>query len=427
MSRRGWLVTFSGMGLNLALGTLYAWSVFGQQFTEAIDKGGFGWSKTAAAMPYSIAIGIFALMMIPAGRLQDKLGPGIIATIGAILMAAGMIVTSFSTPESALPAIIGFGILAGTGIGFGYASATPAAVKWFPPEKKGLIAGIVVAGFGLASVYVAPLSQYLLGSYGVSKSFLILGIAFGIVTLIITRFIKSPPSSPVPVAAKPNRAQAKASPASQNDYTWTEMMKTPTFYLLWVEFTCGALAGLMIIGHLAKIVAVQSNNTIKLGFIFVALLAVFNAGGRVLAGALSDKIGRIRTIFIVSVGQAIVMLLFSGASTITGFVVGSAIIGICYGSCLSLFPSACGDYWGTKNLGLNYGILFTAYGIGGILGPILAGRISDSTGNYSMAYTIAAGLMIVAAVLTFFTKAPEKEIARELPHPILARELQATD
>ena len=381
MSKKGWVVTFSGMGLNLALGTLYAWSVFGKQFTEAIDKGGFGWSKTAAAMPYSIAIGFFALMMIPAGRLQDKLGPGIIATIGAILMALGMIITSLSTPGSALPAIIGFGVLAGTGIGFGYASATPAAVKWFPPEKKGLIAGIVVAGFGLASVYVAPLSRFLLGSYGVKSSFLILGIAFGIVMLIITRFIKNPPTPVVPV--KPNPGQAKTAPASERDYTWVEMVKTPTFYFLWIEFTCGALAGLMIIGHLAKIVAVQSNNTLQIGFIFVALLAVFNAGGRVLAGALSDKIGRIRTIFIVSVGQAIMMFLFSGASTITGFIVGSAVIGICYGACLSLFPSACADYWGTKNLGLNYGILFTAYGIGGVFGPILAGRIADSTGNYS--------------------------------------------
>ena len=424
MSKRGWIVTFSGMGLNLALGTLYAWSVFGKQFTEAIDKGGFGWSKTTAAMPYSIAIGFFALMMIPAGRLQDKLGPGIIATIGAILMAVGMIVTSLATPEGPLPAIIGFGVLAGTGIGFGYAAATPAAVKWFPPEKKGLIAGIVVAGFGLASVYVAPLSQYLLGSYGVNKSFLILGIAFGIVTLIITRFIKNPSS---PVAAKPNPAQAKAASVSQKDYTWIEMLKTPTFYLLWTEFTCGALAGLMIIGHLAKIVSVQSNNTIKLGFIFVALLAIFNAGGRIVAGALSDKIGRIRTIFIVSVGQAIMMFLFSGTSTITGFVVGSAIIGICYGSCLSLFPSACGDYWGTKNLGLNYGILFTAYGIGGIFGPILAGRIADASGNYNMAYTISAGLMILAAILTFFTKAPKRESAVEFYQPAPAVKPEIAD
>jgi MFS transporter, OFA family, oxalate/formate antiporter len=425
MSKKGWLVTFSGMSLNLALGTLYAWSVFGKQFTEAIDKGGFGWSKTAAAMPYSIAIGMFALMMIPAGRLQDKIGPGIIATIGGILMAAGMIITSFSTPESALPAIIGFGILAGTGIGFGYASATPAAVKWFPPEKKGLIAGIVVAGFGLASVYVAPLSRFLLGSYGVKSSFLILGIAFGIVMLVITRFIKNPPAQVA--AVKPASGQAKTVPASASDYTWGEMVKTPTFYLLWIEFTCGALAGLMIIGHLAKIVAVQSNNTLQIGFIFVALLAVFNAGGRVLAGALSDKIGRIRTIFIVSVGQAVMMFLFSGASTITGFIIGSAIIGICYGSCLSLFPSACADYWGTKNLGMNYGILFTAYGIGGVFGPILAGRIADSTGSYGLAYTIAATLMILAAILTFFTKAPAKRAVLEVISAAPAPKLQPTE
>jgi len=408
MNRKGWAVTFSGTGLNLALGTLYAWSVFGKQFTEAVDKGGFGWSKTAAAMPYSIAIGFFALMMIPAGRLQDKVGPRVIATIGAIMMAIGMIITSLSTPGNALPAIIGFGVLAGTGIGFGYASATPAAVKWFPPEKKGLIAGIVVAGFGLASVYVAPLSRFLLGSYGVKSSFLILGIAFGVVTVIIAQFIRNP-STPV-VPAKHNPAQAKAVPAGRKDYTWVEMLKTHTFYFLWLEFTCGALAGLMIIGHLAKIVAVQSNNTIQIGFIFVALLAVFNAGGRVLAGAVSDYIGRIRTILIVSVGQAIVMFLFSGASSITGFILGSAVIGICYGACLSLFPSACADYWGTKNLGLNYGILFTAYGIGGIFGPILAGRIADSTGNYGMAYSISAGLMILAAILTFFTKAPGEKV-----------------
>ncbi len=412
MSKRGWVVTFSGMGLNLALGTLYAWSVFGKQFSEAVDKGGFGWSKTAAALPYSIAIGVFALMMIPAGRLQDKFGPRIIATIGAVLMAIGMIVTSLSTPGSTLLAIIGFGILAGSGIGFGYASATPAAVKWFPPAKKGLIAGIVVAGFGLASVYVAPLSRYLLGAYGVNKSFWILGVAFGIVTLIITRFIQNPKVAPAP--AKPNPAQQKVVASAQTDYVWSEMLRTPTFYLLWMEFTCGALAGLMIIGHLARIVAVQSNNQLQFGFIFVALLAVFNAGGRVLAGALSDYIGRVRTIFIVSVGQAIMMFFFSGISSITGFILGSAVVGICYGSCLSLFPSACADYWGTKNLGFNYGILFTAYGIGGLFGPILAGRIADSSGNYNMAYTIAAGLMIVAAILTFFTKAPgAKTVAQE--------------
>ena len=407
MSRKGWLVTFSGMGLNLALGVLYAWSVFGKQLTEAVDKGGFGWTKTASALPYSIAIGFFALMMIPAGRLQDKFGPRITASIGAALTGIGLIITGFSSPGSSLPATIGFGILAGTGIGFGYASATPAAVKWFPPEKKGLIAGIVVAGFGLASVYIAPLSRYLLGSYGVNKSFVILGIAFGVITLIITQNIRNP-DTPTPSQAKPKATKTPGT-VKKVDYIWSEMLRMPVFYLLWLEFTCGALAGLMIIGHLAKIVAVQSNNAIQIGFIFVALLAVFNAGGRLIMGMVSDYIGRVKSILIVCITQAIMMFLFSHLSTITGFIVGSAVVGFSYGACLSLFPSTCADYWGTKNLGLNYGILFTAYGIGGIVGPILAGRIADSSGNYNMAYVVSAGLMIFAAILTFFTKAPGEQ------------------
>jgi len=413
MKNKGWLVTFSGMGLNLALGVLYAWSVFGKQLTEPIAKGGFGWSKTVAALPYTIAIAFFATMMIPAGRLQDKFGPRIVATVGALLTGAGLIVTSLATPENMIPAVIGFGVLAGTGIGLGYASATPAAVKWFPPEKKGLIAGIVVSGFGLASVYIAPLSKFLLDTYGVNRSFMMLGLAFAVITTIVSQFIQNP-SAP----------QVKLNQPSSTNYR--EMLKTPTFYLLWVEFACGAMAGLMIIGHLAKIVSVQSNNAIQLGFLFVALLAIFNAGGRLIAGMVSDYIGRIRTILIVCLSQAIIMFFFSRLSTIPAFILGSAIVGFSYGACLSLFPSAAADYWGTKNLGLNYGILFTAYGVAGVFGPILAGRMADLTGNYNMAYTISASLMIFAAFLTFFTRAPEKRI---VPDPLMrmaAREMQRT-
>jgi OFA family oxalate/formate antiporter-like MFS transporter len=308
---RGWLVTFSGMGLNLALGVLYSWSVFGKQLSDAVDKGGFGWTKTEAALPYTIAIAFFAAMMVPAGRLQDKFGPRIVSTIGAILTGLGLIVAGFVTAGSMAPVIIGFGILAGTGIGLGYASATPAAVKWFPPEKKGLISGIVVSGFGVASVYIAPLSKSLLAQYGVSKSFMILGIAFAIATVIICQFIRNP------VAPAVSTKQAQAAAASKKtDYVWREMMKTKTFYLLWIEFACGALAGLMIIGHLAKIVSVQSNNVIQTGFLFVALLAIFNAGGRLIAGILSDYIGRMKTILLVFISQTIIMLLFSRFSSV---------------------------------------------------------------------------------------------------------------
>src|SRR5512147_229157 len=392
MGKKGWLVTIAGVAMNLALGILYAWSMFSKQLTEAVEKGGFGWSKTQATLPYTVAIACFAIMMVPAGRLQDRFGPRIVATIGAVLCGLGLIAASLGNPGSLLPAILGFGVLAGAGIGLGYASATPAAVKWFPPEKKGLITGLVVAGFGLAPVYIAPLSKYLLGTYGISSSFRILGIAFIIAAGIAAQFITNP-TAPAAV----NKSGPKNAPSQ--DFTWREMLRTPAFYSLYIQYACAATAGLMIIGHLAKIVAVQSGNTIKIGFLFVALLAIFNAGGRVVAGIVSDYIGRIITLVFVCIMQATVMAFFPQFSTISGFMIGSALVGFNYGACLSLFPSTTADYWGTKNLGMNYGILFTAWGVGGILGPMLAGSLADASGSYAMAYYIACGLLAFAAFM----------------------------
>jgi OFA family oxalate/formate antiporter-like MFS transporter len=170
-SSHAWIVTFAGTGINLALGVLYAWSVISKQITKE-----WGWNETQAALPYSIAIALFAFMMVPAGRLQDKMGPRLTASLGGIFCGVGFLIASLG--QSLVGMVIGFGILAGTGIGFGYASATPPAVKWFPPQRTGLIAGLVVAGFGLASVYIAPLANYLLNACGIQRTFLVLGIAF---------------------------------------------------------------------------------------------------------------------------------------------------------------------------------------------------------------------------------------------------------
>jgi MFS family permease len=398
MNRRGWVVTLAGMGLNLALGILYAWSVFSKQLVEPLDRGGFGWTKTQATLPYTLAIACFALMMIPAGRLQDRLGPRLIASIGGVLTGAGLIVASFASPGAVAPAVIGFGLLAGTGFGLGYAAATPAAVKWFPPEKKGLITGLVVAGFGIAPVYIAPLSKYLLGVYGIAPSFRILGIAFLVVATAFAQFIRNPEKPAASLKAPaPGAAKLKV------DATWREMLRSPMFYMLWVQYACGATAGLMIIGHMAKIVAVQSGNTIKIGFVFVALLAVFNASGRIVAGVISDYIGRVVTLGIVCITQASAMFFFPSFTTIGGFVLGSAIVGFSYGACLSIFPAATADQWGTKNMGLNYGALFTAWGVGGVVGPMLAGKIADATGSYAGAYNIAGVLLMVAFVLAMLS------------------------
>lgn len=391
MRNKGWVVTFAGTGINLALGVLYAWSVFAKQLTEPLANGGFGWSKTLASMPYITTIGVFALMMIPAGRLQDRFGPRLIATAGAVFTGLGLVVAGFATPEMAWPALLGFGVMAGTGMGLGYSAATPAAVKWFPSNRKGLITGIVVSGFGVAPVYIAPLTNSLLGQYGVGNSFKILGVGFALFAGLLAQLIVNPPA-----------AQAQAAPASAKPLgdTWRDMMRTPTFFIFWIQYACAATAGLMIIGHLSRIVSTQSGGVITLGFLFVAALAIFNAMGRIMAGIISDRIGRVRTIALVCTMQAATMLLFPSLTTSAAFFMGAALVGFSYGACLSLFPSATADNWGTANFGLNYGILFTAWGVGGVFGPLLAGRIADTTGSYAMAYQVAAIMLGVAALLS---------------------------
>jgi MFS transporter, OFA family, oxalate/formate antiporter len=398
MVRRGWTVVLAGTGLNLALGILYAWSVFSKQLVEPVARGGFGWTKTQATLPYTIAIACFALMMVPAGRLQDRLGPRVVASLGGILTGLGLLVASLATPASVAPALAGFGLLAGTGFGLGYAAATPAAVKWFPPAKKGLITGIVVAGFGIAPVYIAPLSRHLLASHGVAASFRILGLAFLVVATAFAQLIRNP-AQPAQAAPAPGAAAVEPRP----ERTWREMVRTPLFYMLWVQYACAATAGLMIIGHMAKIVAVQSGDTIQVGFVFVSLLAAFNAGGRIAAGVISDYIGRVITIGIVCILQATMMFFFPSFTTAGAFVLGAAAVGFSYGACLSLFPATTADRWGTKNMGLNYGVLFTAWGVGGVVGPTLAGRIADRTGSYAGAYEVAGLLLLFAFVLAMLS------------------------
>jgi MFS family permease len=393
-NRKGWIVTLAGLGLNLALGILYAWSVFKKAMVAPVADGGYGWTNQEATLPYTVAIAMFAVVMIPAGRLQDKLGPRKVAMTGGLLTALGLVIASFSSPTSPLPAIIGFGLFAGAGFGLGYAASTPAAVKWFPPEKKGLITGLVVAGFGIAPVYISPLSKMLLANYGIAMSFRILGIAFAVTATMFSMLIRNPETALN--VAKPGAGKK----AVAGDKTWREMVRSPFFYMLWLQYAFAAIAGLMIIGNMASIVTTQSGGELKSqAAFFVALLAIFNASGRVIAGVLSDYIGRIVTLALVSITQASILLFFSRFTTFGEFVIGAAVVGFSYGACLSLFPSTTADTWGTKNMGLNYGVLFTAWGVGGVFGPMLAAKIVDATGSYQTAYNVASMLLLVSFFL----------------------------
>ena len=347
----GWQVTFAGMGINLALGILYTWSVISSRVPEE-----WGWDEGDKSLPYMVACLVFSLVMVPAGRMQDKLGPRLVASIGGILVGVGFVLASMT--ESLAVFVIGFGVLAGAGIGFGYASATPPAVKWFPPAKTGLIAGIVVSGFGLASVYASPLSRWLIGACGFKTAILILGLGFLVVVVSLAQLIRAPHKvlqfikeygevgrlKQTAMARENAEAEGKELTIDKKEnFAPKEMLGTLQFYLLWFMYACGAGAGLMVISKLDPIAKLQVDLT--LGFVLVAVLAVGNGGGRILAGMLSDKIGRKATMIICFVSQAILILLLSRATsdnilgeTATMAII-SALIGANYGANLALFPS----------------------------------------------------------------------------------------
>jgi OFA family oxalate/formate antiporter-like MFS transporter len=356
-------------------------------------------------MPYSAACLIFSLIMVPAGRMQDRIGPRTVATIGGVLVGAGMMLSSLTTSSAGY--IAGFGVLAGIGIACGYASTTPPAVKWFPAARTGTIAGFVVAGFGLASVYTAPLSEALINARGVSATMFWLGCGFLVVVVALAQWLTPPPAGYVPPGAAP---AAPSSAPGNEDFTPGEVLKTWQFYVLWFMYVCGAGAGLMIISKLAKIADVQAGH--KLGFLLVACLAVGNGAGRIIAGNVSDKIGRRMTLFICFLMQTVMILLLSRARTgsflaSTPLLVGlSALIGANYGANLALFPAVTKDFYGLKNFGVNYGLVFTAWGLGGFMLSLLAGKVYDATKSFAFAYNCSAALLLAAAAVTFLVNCP---------------------
>lgn len=397
----GWRVALAGLGINLALGVLYTWSLF----KGAIEKD-FGWKGDQLNDPYALCCLVFAFAMIQAGRLQDMIGPRITATVGGVLVAAGMLL--ISTTNNYTLWVVGFGVLVGTGIGFGYACTTPASLKWFPKAKTGLIAGLVVAGFGLAPVYLAPLSETLLKEFGLLKAMLILGVLFAVIVISLSQLLKNPPEGYVAEAPTSGSIMAASLPAAI-DLTPAQILSRGSFWLLWLLYFIGAGAGLMVIGSISSM-AKKSMGTSA--FIAVAVLAIGNALGRVVAGSLSDRIGRRMTLLIVFLVQAILMFLAipvtGGATTPVVLVLVAALIGANYGANLSLFPSITKDLWGIRNFGVNYGILFTAWGVGGFVLSRVTQMLKASSGSYNSSFMVAGILLILGALLTLGIKREAK-------------------
>ena len=383
---RGWAVALAGTGINLALGVLYTWSMFKEAIREE-----FGWKGEQLNDPYALCCLVFAFAMILAGRCQDRLGPRVTATAGGLLVGVGLWLVAHSDSYGAW--VLGFGVLVGMGIGFGYSSATPAALKWFPPAKTGLIAGLVVAGFGLAPVYLSPLSRHLLATHGLRGAMGIYSVAFAVAVCALAQCLVRPPVS----AARTASAEARGARPG-------EVLRAPAFYGLWVIYFIGAGAGLMVIGSISGM-AKQSLG--QAAFVAVALMAVGNAAGRIGAGLLSDRIGRRGALLLVLGFQALLMFAaipVAGHRGTPGWliVLVATLIGFNYGANLALFPAYAKDLWGLKSFGLNYGLLFTAWGVGGfVLSRLQQTLTSHSGGSFTSSFGLAGGLLVAGAALTF--------------------------
>ncbi|MDD2735283.1 MAG: OFA family MFS transporter [Desulfuromonadaceae bacterium] len=412
VKNKGWTVTFAGLGINLALGILYAWSIFKAAIESSIKSGGpgaFNWDMAKVNDPYSVCCLVFAFAMILAGKTQDKFGPRATAFIGGLLVGIGLIWVSQST--SYITWVLGFGVLVGAGMGFGYSASTPPGLKWFPASKTGVIAGMIVAGFGLAPVYIAPLSGYLINAFGINQAMLVYGISFVGVVCGLSLLLVNPPAGYIPVETDKTSLKKKA---ALNDVDWKDAIKTADFWKLWAIFFVGSGAGLMVISSVAGLAKKSMG---ELAFIAVAIMAIGNAGGRVITGILSDKIGRYQTIMVVHLFQAVLMLfsiplLGSQYTSAVTIVLLATLIGFNYGANLALFPAIAKDLWGIKAYGVNYGILFTSWGVGGFVLSKVSQMLKASTGSMTSSFVIAAILLCTSGMLTL-TLGAKKETEKE--------------
>jgi OFA family oxalate/formate antiporter-like MFS transporter len=367
--------------------------------------------------------------MILAGRWQDRIGPRKVATIGGILLGVGYLLAGLVDIISQGNALIGtlwlvltYGIIAGAGIGFAYVCPIAALVKWFP-DKKGLITGVAVAGFGAGALVMGYVETWLLLLPGIAPfvggAFLVLGILYIVLVVLGSQLLTNPPLGWTPPGYVP---AARTAEAKGQDYFPRQMIATVVFWLLWFMFLFAATAGLMTLGNVKSAAAAIDPLTASLPIwpliaaIIVGVMSIFNAAGRIVWGAVSDRIGRVTTMVIMFTLLTIGMFTFAflsitNASWILAMAVAS-LVGFCFGGNFALFPSSTADYYGTKNVGSNYGVLFTSYGVAGITGALAAGLIVDFTGSYVLAFILTGVLAIIAvilAVMLYRLRKPQKE------------------
>jgi OFA family oxalate/formate antiporter-like MFS transporter len=420
-----WIIVVGAIMIQLALGAIYAWSVFTARLTDTAGEYAFSASETAWV--FSAGLSTFAIVMVLAGRILPRVGPRVLSLSGGLLLGAGYILGGLFG-ESFWVQLLCIGIVAGAGIGLAYVVPISVCVKWFP-DKKGVITGLAVAGFGFgATIWVKLAGSWfggllnttnVFGLPGVQSVFVIYGIALACLVIAGSFVMVNPPEGYVPAGWTPPTSAAGDHEGAV-EFRARDMLRTRQFYMLWSVFMFASIAGLMVIYciKLFGIDALQHRGVADAGAITgtaMAWYAIFNGLGRIAWGGISDRLGRRPTIILMSALQGVTMLMtyhvFISFGMVYGFIFAAALIGFNYGGAFALFPAITADYFGNKNVGSNYGWMFTAYGVAGLAGPLLAGYFKDAAHGVAqpsvwMTPFIIAGVVCLlgALVMTFATR-----------------------
>ena len=391
-----WFRVAGGVAMNLYFGSAYSFSIFLAPLQRE-----FGWTRAQVSLAFTLSITFIAVGVLAGGRWHDRKGPAPVALTGALLFSAGIFLSRYTHALWWLYSC--YGVLVGFASGVGYVCPLGVGMKWFP-EKRGLVTGLMVMGYGAGSALIAPLAGLLLHRYGWRDTFALLGLGFLVITTTGSLSLRNPPEGWRPKGSLPP-SPGEASFRTLRDYPPGEMLRTGTFYRMWVAYAFGTAAGLMVIGHLAAF-AEGAGFSAREAALSVGVLSAGNGFGRIGSGWMSDHIGRTRTLALV-MGVTALLLLFEPRVGTVPLLFGSVfLIGYCYGSQLAVFPSATADFFGIRNLGNNYGLLLTAWGTAGIIGPMAGGKIFDATKSYQAAFLIAAALALSAAVVIATVRPP---------------------
>jgi len=396
-----WIIAIAGIFFQIALGAVYAWSVFRVPLAKQ-----FGWSISEVTLTFTISIFVLGIAAFFGGLWLNRKGPRIVALTGGVLYGLGVFLASFS--HNLWWLYLSYGFIGGIGLGLGYIVPVAVLVKWFP-DRRGLITGIAVGGFGAGALITAPVATRLIQSVGVLSTFAYLGIGYLIVTVIAGAFMQNPPDGWKPEGWSPTATETAQ--RAGHDFKLGEALRTWQWYALWLLLFLNTCAGISVISQEAPIFQELTRVTAVVAGGMVGVASLGNAVGRVFWAWVSDLITRRATFFVMFLLQVLLFWFLPNVASASLMTIVTFVVLMCYGGGFGTMPAFTADYFGPKNVGPIYGLMLTAWGFASAFGPLFIAHMRETTGSYSGALRVIAGVMAVSTLLPIVVRPPQATVA----------------